>query len=209
MDSSGERATISEAVGVLHDRRSLQAAVDDLLSSGFDRSELSPLAGEQAVEAKLGHAYRKVAELEDDPAVPRIAYVGNHSLAEARTGIIGGLAYIGAMAAVGAVVASGGTFAAAVAAAALAGGSGGLLGTLVTRILGRERAAAMQQQLDRGGLLLWVRVRDEAHQQRAIEILERHGAKDVHLHQIAASEEPADNPLSGLELDPFLPGARI
>src|ERR687897_567944 len=108
------RHTVREAVGVFHDRDSFQSAVEDLMSAGFDRSELSLLAGEQAIEDKLGHAYRRVQELEDDPTVPRAAYVGNHSLAEGRTGVIGGLAYVGAVVGAGAVVASGGTLAAAI-----------------------------------------------------------------------------------------------
>ena len=86
------RQTVREAVGVFHDRDSFQNTVEDLMSAGFDRAELSLLAGEQAVEGKLGHAYRRVQELEDAPTVPRAAYIGNHSLAEGRTGVIGGLA---------------------------------------------------------------------------------------------------------------------
>ena len=81
--------TIREAVGVFHDRDSFQNAVGDLMSAGFDRSELSLLAGERTIEAKLGHAYRRVQELEDEPSVPRAAYVENHSLAEGKTGVIG------------------------------------------------------------------------------------------------------------------------
>jgi hypothetical protein len=200
---------VREAVGVFHDRDSFQSAVEDLMSAGFDRSELSLLAGEQAIEDKLGHAYRRVQELEDDPTVPRAAYAGNHSLAEGRTGVIGGLAYIGAMVGAGAVVASGGTLAAAIAAAAIAGGGSGLIGGLAAQFLGRERAKALQSQLDHGGLLLWVHVRDQAHEQRAIEILTRHGAEDVHVHELPGSRDPAANPLSGVEIDPFLPDARI
>jgi hypothetical protein len=209
MEPGQATATIREAVGVFHDRDSLGNAVEDLMSAGFDRSELSLLAGEQAVEQKLGHAYRRVQELEDDAAVPRAAFVGNHSLAIGRTGIVGGLAYVGAMVATGAVVASGGSVAAVIAAAALAGGGGGLLGGLAARLLGRERARSLQHQLDHGGLLLWVRVRDAAHERRALDILGRNGADDVHVHELPASEVPAENPLSGVELDPFLPGSRI
>lgn len=68
--------TIREAVGVFHDREAFQNAVEDLMSAGFDRAELSLLAGEQAVEGKLGHAYRRVQELEDEPTVPRAATSG-------------------------------------------------------------------------------------------------------------------------------------
>ena len=201
--------TVREAVGVFHDRESFQDAIEELMSAGFDRSELSLLAGTQAIESKLGHAYRKIEELEDDPTVPRAAYAGDHSLAEARTGVIGGLAYIGAMVGAGAMVASGGTLAAAIAAAAVAGGGGGLIGGLAARYLGRDRAKDLQQQLDRGGLLLWVHARDPVHEQRAVEILRKHSAGDVHVHDLPASRDPAANPLSGIEIDPFLPDARV
>lgn len=201
--------TIREAVGVFHDREAFQNAVEDLMSAGFDRSELSLLAGERTIEEKLGHAYRRVQELEDEPTVPRAVYVENHSLAEGRTGVIGGLAYIGAVVGAGAVVASGGTLAAAVAAAAIAGGGSGLIGGWLARFLGRDYAQALQEQLEHGGLLLWVHLRDPAHEQRAIEILKRNGAEDVHVHELPGSRDPAANPLSGVEFDPFLPDARI
>jgi hypothetical protein len=51
--SGAEDATVTashmirEAVGVFHDRDTLQNAVEDLLKAGFDRSEISLLAGEQ------------------------------------------------------------------------------------------------------------------------------------------------------------------
>ena len=53
----GPTTTIREAVGVFHDPASLQEAIDELLSSGFDRAEVSLLAGEHAVEEKLRHRY--------------------------------------------------------------------------------------------------------------------------------------------------------
>ena len=178
------------------------------MSAGFDRSELSLLAGEQAVEQKLGHAYQKVQELEDDAAVPRAAFVGNHSLAIGRTGIIGGLAYVGAMVATGAVVASGGTVAAVIAAAAIAGGGGGLLGGWAARFLGRDRARDLQHQLDHGGLLLWCGCatrRTSAGRWRSSSAAPPTTSTSMRCR----SEVPAENPLSGVELDPFLPGSRI
>jgi hypothetical protein len=107
------------------------------------------------------------------------------------------------------VVASGRTLAAAIAAAAIAGGGGGLIGGWAARFLGRDRARELQHQLDHGGLLLGVYVRDQAHEQRAIEILTNYGAEDVHVHDLPGTRDPADNPLTGVELDPFLPDARI
>ena len=207
-EASASTVTIREAVGVFHDWSSLQATVDELQISGFDRAEISLLAGESAVEEKLGHVYQKVGELEDDPKVPRAAYVGRDSMVEARVGVIGGLAYVGALAAVGAIVASGGTVVAAIIGAVAAGGGGGLIGSVASRWLGRDRAKQLQAQLDKGGLLLWVRVRDGDHEKRAVDILGKHAADDVHVHDIPASAAPETDPLAGIEPDPFLPKAR-
>jgi hypothetical protein len=54
-----------------------------------------------------------------------------------------------------------------------------------------------------------VHVRDAAQEQRAVEILTANGAEDIHVHDIPASRDPDANPLSGLEIDPVLPGSRI
>ena len=201
--------TVREAVGVFHDWGSLQAAVDELQVSGFDRAEISLLAGEKTVQDKLGHVYEKVADLEDDANTPRAAYVGRDSMVEAKTGVIGALAYVGAIATVGAVVASGGTLAWALAGAAMAGGGGGLIGAVAARWLGRDRARDLQAQLDKGGLLLWVRLRDHEHEKRASDILTKHSADDVHVHEMSSSRDPEADPLSGMEPDPFLPNARV
>lgn len=205
----GSARTVREAVGVFHHWENLQAAVDDLLTSGFDRSEVSLLASEAAVEQKLGHAYSKVRELEDDPQAPRTAYVGQDSLTEGRASAVSLLGYVGAVAAVGVVTALGGTLAWTIAAAVAAGGGGAAFGTLVARVLGRTRGESVEAQISKGGLLLWVATKDADHEQRATVILTKHSAEDVHIHDIAASTAPEDDPLSGMMPDPFLPGARL
>ena len=176
----------TEAVGVFDDAASLQAAIDELLSTGFNQAEISLLASEHAVEEKLGHAYEKVTELEDDPSTERTAYVSTESRGDAEGGLIGGLLYVGALAAAGAVVATGGTLAAAITAAAVAGGTGGLIGSVLAKLIGDHHARYLQEQLDHGGLLLWVRTRDQEHEKRAADILSKHSAHDVHTHALPA-----------------------
>ena len=61
---------VGEAVAVFATADSLQAAIDELLSSGFHRAELSLLASEAEVASKLGHKYRRPSELADNVAVP-------------------------------------------------------------------------------------------------------------------------------------------
>jgi len=186
MSNTVSTTTIREAVAVFHDAATFEAAVDDLLSSGFDRAALSLIAGEHAVAKKLGHMYRRAAEVEDDAAVPRAAYVEHESFGDAKGAFIGGLSYLGAMVTAGALVASGGTIAGAIVAAVLAGGAGGLIGSVFGDILEDHHAKHLKQQLDRGGLLLWVRTATPAEEKRAKGILGRHSAHDVHVHDIAA-----------------------
>lgn len=173
-----------EAVAVFDDEPSLRNAVDELLVRGFDRSSLSLLASEHAVEAKLGHRYDKVVELEDDTNVPRIAYIGKDSRVEGEAAAISGLAYVGAVGAAGAIVATGGTIAAALLGAAAVGGMGGLIGAGLAKFMGAHHADYLQEQLDHGGLLLWVSVRGPGQARTACEILKRCSGRDVHVHDI-------------------------
>ncbi len=178
--------TVREAVGVFHDEQSLRAAVDELLIHGFDRADLSLLASHHAVEEKLGHVYEKVAEIEDDPTVPRQAYAGSDSRTEAKGAMIGGLAYVGAVASAGFIVASGGAAAAAILGAVAAGGAGGFVGALLSRVMDQRHAHNLQRQLEHGGLLLWVHTPDAEHERRAVDVLKAHSADDVHVHDLPA-----------------------
>jgi hypothetical protein len=175
-----------EAVGIFHRNKDLQGAIDELLSSGFHRSELGLLASETAVREKLGGQFKSVSALADDPAVPRSDYVSPEAIGDAQGGLIGALVYVGAAAAAGAVVASGGTLAAVITAVVLVGGTGGLLGSVLAKWLGDHHASYLQDQIDRGGLLLWVRTRHAAAEQRAVEILKRHSGDEVHVHALPA-----------------------
>jgi len=184
MSGEPQSGTIREAVAVLETAASLEAAIDELESAGFDRAEISLLAAEPAVEQKLGHKFSRVEELEDDAKVPRTFFVSTEAIGDAEGAVVGALLYVGAVAAAGVVVASGGTLAAAIAGAAAAGGTGGLIGSALAKLVGDHHAQHLQRQLDHGGLVLWVRTRDAAHEQRAVDILRRHSAHDVHLHDL-------------------------
>ena len=173
-----------EAVAIFHDAEDFQAAIDELLSSGFHRAELSLLASEAAVKEKLGHSYRSAGDIADDPDVPRSAYVSGEAIGDAEGGIIGGLVYVGATLAAGAVVASGGALALVIGAAAAAGGAGGLIGAVLARRVGDHHARYLQEQLEHGGLLLWVHTRTPEHEERATRILGAHCGGEVHIHPL-------------------------
>ena len=183
-DESGSPETRTEAVAVFDDAERLQAAIDDLLNHGFDQAEISLLASDKVVEGKLGHLYERVQQLEDADDAPRREYVSAAARGDAQGGLIGGLMYVGALAAAGAVFASGGTLGVALAGAAAAGGAGGAAGAVLAKFIGDRHAKELQAQLDRGGLLLWVRTRAPELEARAQQILRKHSGRDIHLHEM-------------------------
>jgi len=179
--------TVTEAVAVFHDVSALDAAVEELRAAGFKRGDISLLASEDAVEKKLGHRYERVEELEDNPEAPRIAYRTRASIDETEGVIVGSLTYLPAVLAAGTVVASTGIVAAAVTGTAIAGA---LIGTVLARWLGEHHAEFLGEQLEHGGLLLWVRTHDKDQEETALRILLARAGKDVHLHQLPAEHAP-------------------
>lgn len=184
MSNASPKETLREAVGIFDNAEALESAVDDLLSSGFNRAEISLLAAEKTVEEKLGHKYSRVQELEDDSRVPRTAFLSTASLGDAEGGLVGGLLYVGAVAAAGVIVATGGTLATAIVGAVTAGSIGAGIGEILAAMIQHQHAKHLHEQLDKGGLLLWVWTRDVEHERRAVDILSRHSAHDVHVHDV-------------------------
>ena len=184
MAGTRPRPTETEAVAVFHDVSSFQAAIDDLLLGGFDHGDINVLADEETVSSKLGRKYQSTAEFEDNPEAPRIGFVPEETIGDAEGAVIGAGVYVPAIVGSLAVVASGGTMLGAFATAAIAGGAGGLIGAALARRIGNEHAKHLNQHLEHGGLLLWVRTRNAERENKALSILRKHSADDVHLHSL-------------------------
>lgn len=182
------RISNREVVGVFHDSGSFQEAIDELLTSGFNHADISLLATSHAVDRNLSAQYRKLEAFEQAPEVSTTAYVSPESRADGYAAIIGSLMYLGGAGAATAIVASGGAVAAALLGAALATGTGGAVGAWLAHLLEKRHADELAAQLTQGGLLLWVRTWDAAHEKHAIAILRRHAATHVHGHEIVTPE---------------------
>ena len=181
MAETSGAAKVREAVAVFDDVSSLESAVDDLRAAGFAKDQISLLAGHETVEQTLGHMYQRVEEMEDDPAAPRTAFVSGKSMDARENRLLGSLTILPTMIAAGTVVATAGAVAAAVVATAVAGA---LLGTVFAHWMDRRHADWLQEQLDRGGILIWVRTPTEEDERRALAVLTRYSAHDVHIHEI-------------------------
>ena len=183
MAEQGAATTVREAVAVFDDVSSLEAAVQDLRAAGFAQHAISLLAAHAAVERKLGHMYTRVEELEDDPRAPRTAFVSGKNIDARENRLLGSLTVLPTVIAAGTVVATAGAVAAAVVGTAIAGA---LLGTVFAHWMDQRHADWLQEQLDRGGILLWVATPTEADERKALDVLTRHSAHDIHIHEIPA-----------------------
>lgn len=181
------QAKMREAVAVFDDPEALKSAVSELQGNGFNRADISFLARDGLLTGHVKARYGEAGAVEDDPAVPREAVIEETDIRQRRTLEVSMAATIAAFAAAGFTVMSGGaTLAAAGAAAAAMGGVGGL-GALIGKAMGTGQKTFLREQLERGGILLWVRTPDADAETRACAILRRHAAHDVHVHEIVAT----------------------
>ena len=193
-----------EAVGVFDSADALESAVDRLETSGFNRAAISVLASDKTVRERLGRLYCSVAEIVDDPRAPQAIFVPQSSRAEGEAALVGVPLYIGGLAGGFAVVASGGAMALAFAAAIGLGAVGAGLGGLLARVVAERHIQRVREQLEQGGLVLWVSVRDDETAANALAILIDAGARDSHLHEIEREWTLRDRPFARGQPDPFL-----
>lgn len=170
-----------EAVAVFDDAVSLESAVAELRASGFAEGDLSILAGQEAIEEKLGHSYREVRQAEDDPSAQREAVIPASELAAHERTMASVNSILPILLGAGVVVATTGPLAAIVVGALTAGT---LLSTTLAGLVDSRYAEHLDEQLERGRVLLWVRTPEPEQEKKAMEILGRHAGRDVHIHEM-------------------------
>lgn len=173
---------VPEAVGVFDSFETLQGAVYDLHIAGFSRHDISLLGGKKAMEEKLGSAYWRAEDLEDNPEAPRAAFVSEEAIGELEGAIAGGFFFLGSYIAMAAMLTPVATLAASVAAIAIGGGPAAVVGTLLARRVGQHHKDYYADQIRNGGILLWVRATDAEKEALAVKILKGHSGRDVHVH---------------------------
>lgn len=193
-----------EAVGVFDDGDALEAAVDELEIAGFNRAAVSVLATDEKVKERIRRVHRTATEAEDDARAPQSAFISKDSLIEAEAALVGFPIYVGGIFGAFAAVASGGALAAAIATAFAGGAAGAGLGAFLARAMARRHVDRVQEQLRRGGLVLWVSVPDKGAENRALGVLAKARAHDIHVHEILRKWGLKDVLLHGAQLDPFL-----
>lgn len=175
--------TIRQAVGIFHNAESLRGAIEELLVSGFKQEELGILASEQVVERSLGDLYVRTNEASDSPDAPAVAFVRRESFGDSARTHAGGLFFVGASGAAGGVVASTALLGSALLPAVGAVVGVGLVGLFVASFIHQSDAEYLQQQIDEGQILLFVRVEPER-EQETVRLLIRHSGLDVKIYEV-------------------------
>lgn len=171
---------VHEIGALFDDPERLEAAIGELESAGVDRARLSVLAR----EVEQSPPPPDMQSIEEDPALPREPPTTKTDVRQGRVLATSIGAAFAALAASGVTIMTGGAAAAAIAAAALAGGGVGLIGATAGTAAEERREDFLRKQLDRGGILLWVKVHDRSEEPKITKILERYGATGVHAHDI-------------------------
>ncbi len=187
---SRSAGTVREVVGLFDDQEHLQAAVDELQASGFDRADISTIADAPTVERALGRVYADVREIADDGTIPRKLYVSRTSLGDAEGVLIGLAVYVPTVIVAAALAANGMADEAILWGVLFAGAVGGILGYWIARRLDRRYVRRIHEQLGHGGIVLWTAVHAPEQERRAAEIFARLGARDVHAHELPIVIKP-------------------
>lgn len=188
LDAPAQELEVREVVGLFTDAGAMEHAVQELLTEGqFDHGDLSMLAREGVVRERLGHRIDDTLGAADDPGIPRRSWVEPETRTEGRGALASVLGYAGAVTALGLTFATGAGAVAAIAAALVGAGTGAGVGVGLGRLFDQRLARDLHEQIQHGGILLWVRCRQDEAEARAEEILRRHGAHHVHAHTVHAA----------------------
>nr|GLK21565.1 hypothetical protein GCM10017606_23920 [Microbacterium terregens] len=196
---------VREVVGTVHNLELLESMVVALSAAGFDKSDIDLMASREAVLEKLPAIYADPISLAEIPDLPRRELVTRDEGTTVTGLVFGTLMSLAALGAALPVVASGGALATVLAATAAGGAAGAGIARVVRKvILGGVGAEALERDIRGGGLVVFVRARDAAAEERAQEIMRKAGALNVHIHEIELNKRLDELPLAQIQPDPWL-----
>lgn len=156
-----DQARTTEVVGLFETRDAFDNGVAALLDAGIDRSDLSVLA-----------SHAPLASLGKRPAPPRD---------DALTALTGELTYLFPLTTAGLLAIVGGPITAELAALVAAGVGGLAVKDYIAEVTSHPETRDFTRALEEGGVILWVRIPDEAAGKAVADLLEQSNAKNVHI----------------------------
>jgi hypothetical protein len=200
-----EQVSSREVTGVFRSRKALIDAADDLLVAGFDRADIDVSASFDKLQRRLNYQSIPPADLADIPTAARQPLIdqGDVLTTDAVVGSLAGC--VGAVAmAYFLIIRRMAPLSVGIVSVLTGLVVGGVAVLVVRRRMERERVRGLEKLAEAHGLLIWVRVQSPEKEAEAQEILARHGAEAVHVHEIELAKTPEDLPLHSLRVDPWL-----
>ncbi len=181
MTKVNESEIKKDQVGIFFEADTLENAITELKSIGIDYEQLGLLSEESSLKGKLGHIYEKIANASDGNS-PDTVFVDEESVGSAPYAAIGGLSFVATALGGGAILASAGVLGGALAVATATPVVIGLAGLLAGYVLNQSDANALQEQVEAGHLLLFVRTSENRLKEQVAKVLEKHaGTKAIEI----------------------------
>ncbi len=134
------------------------------------------------MKERLGSAFLTAPVLADNPDAPRASFVSEEAIGEFEGAIAGGLFFLGSAIAMTVLLTPASTIGASIAAVAIGGSPGAVIGAILARRVGKHHKDYYENQIRNGGILLWVRVDTPEKEEIATKIMQGHSGRDVHKH---------------------------
>lgn len=180
---ANDTQTVRECVGLFLTGEDLQEAIRELESTAFPRQDISVMGTRSELMDVFGSKTIDPHMAMDNPDTPRAAPARPEEKNIGTSAMVSVPAYVGAMAA--ALSAGAVAFPAIIGAAVIGGVGGGAMGGILAKLFGDRDTRHYEEQIDRGGLLLWVRTPDREREEIAVSIMRKFHALEVHVHDIA------------------------
>lgn len=179
-----ESAPSSNTIAVFRAPEHLDLAVIELIDLGFDRTDITILMAENTIMRTLKQRYRQISELGSQSGLQRRRYVSDGSQKDGNAAFSGRLISVGLTDGGSSVFATDDNLAATIVATSRAIGADRSLSDTLAQLLGRSDALFVSSQLDRTGIVVWIRTRSSELARLALDVLEKHWRRDIHAYTV-------------------------
>jgi hypothetical protein len=187
-NAKNDEIMIREAVGIFSETADLQKAMDELLAAGFERTAFGLLAGEHTVQSHLHDLYQSANEFSGGVDAPNIAFFHK----DTNETMFGNLYFMGGSTLAGAAVLTAGALGGAILAATTGALAVGAVGAIVGMVIHQSDAEYLEDHVNAGHLVFFVRVLNSSEEAKARDILAKHSNFDK--DKIKVLTVPANDP---------------
>ena len=176
----------NEIVGIFRDKEGLEKAINELESLNFEGHQINILGSNKEMKKIYGTSRVSPELLQDDPDDSKGDRLRSAERIIGSTATIGVSTYVGGC--LGAMIGYGSSNQFGVGITVLGAIFGAGVTTSINYFLRTKHLKKIKNQIDTGGMPLWVQTTDKTKQEKAVNVMRKHGAYDVHANKTALQE---------------------